>query len=300
VAKVSQRVILIVLISSVQTFGFSLRGSADDGLQQLRSETRGTGPDDPPPPPRRREPDPPQKDYQQPQYHFDEDDDASDSVLGTAMAVGLVMAASAPFLGPAKLIEDDYASPAFFPRYPYQMPLDGHLMIDPYVPRKPRTWAGRIQAEYGGDFEDLTALNGGVLLETSMRFGIDSWAHYYSQQVAPGRSDHLLLGDTNLLFRFAQSPKVEMRTGVGFNWLTDDIGSEFGFNFTYGGDWYPINPLIVSSELDWGQVGHASLFHARATVGVQYHRGELYVGYDYLDVGNAQLDSWVTGLRFWF
>lgn len=99
------------------------------------------------------------------------------------------------------------------------------------------------------------------------------------------------------------SPQVRFRPILGAgkgDWLTDSVGNDAGFNFTYGGDWFPIRPFIVSSELDWGEIGHASLFHARITTGVQWHRGEIYAGYDYLDVGNAQLDAWVAGLRLWF
>jgi hypothetical protein len=173
-------------------------------------------------------------------------------------------------------------------------------MIDPDVPRKPREWSGRVQLERGGDLNEIFAWNGGFLVETSARFGIDSRAYYFTQNLSTGGTDDLWLGDANLLFRFAQSPNLEMRTGVGFNWLDDQVGNDFGFNFTYGGDWYPVRPFIVSSELDWGEIGHSSLFHARVTAGVQWHRAEVYAGYDYLDVGNAQLDTCIAGVRFWF
>ncbi len=293
---------LVVFICGFLTVVAGAPILADDGLEQLRTEARTSGSIDPPAKPAPpQNANPPNRDANGYETNYaDDDDDCMDLELAGALVFGTVFVASSPFWLPAKMIGDDYSSPAFFPRYPYQRPVEGHLMIEPYVPRKPREWSGRFQVEYGGDFADMTAWNGALLLETTSRFGIDSSAHYFAQQLPTGATDHLWLGDTNLLFRFAQSPNLEMRTGVGFNWLADNAGSDFGFNFTYGGDWYPIRPLIVSSELDWGEIGHASLFHARVTAGVQWHRAEVYAGYEYLDVGNAQFDNWIAGCRFWF
>ena len=91
-----------------------------------------------------------------------------------------------------------------------------------------------------------------------------------------------------------------MRTGIGLNWISDQVGQDSGFNFTYGGDWFPVRPFIVSGELDWGEIGHSNLVHVRVTAGVEWHRAEVYVGYDYLDVGNAQLGTCLAGVRIWF
>ena len=91
-----------------------------------------------------------------------------------------------------------------------------------------------------------------------------------------------------------------MRVGAGINWFSDRNGSELGFNLTYGGDWFPVDPFIVSADLDWGEVGHASLFHAKVTAGIQYHRAEIYTGYDYLDISNSQFNNFIAGVRLWF
>jgi hypothetical protein len=82
--------------------------------------------------------------------------------------------------------------------------------------------------------------------------------------------------------------------------LADDIDSEFGFNFTYGGDIYPIKPLVISAELDAGWIGEAWLIHLRSTVGVQWKQVEVYTGYDYLEIGQVQLDGFVAGVRVTF
>jgi hypothetical protein len=129
---------------------------------------------------------------------------------------------------------------------------------------------------------------------------LDTEANDHRESLGGGRHDQLWTGDCNVVFRFAQSPKLQMRSGLGFNWLSDRIGGEEGFNFTYSGDFFPADPWIMSGEIDWGTLGSAGLFHGRATVGVHYHRCEVYTGYDYLDIGDTQIDGLVAGLRVWY
>ena len=62
----------------------------------------------------------------------------------------------------------------------------------------------------------------------------------------------------------------------------------------------PLEPFIFSSEIDWGRLGHAELFHGRATIGVEYRHVELYTGFDYFDVGQTQIHGWIAGTRIWF
>ena len=93
---------------------------------------------------------------------------------------------------------------------------------------------------------------------------------------------------------------MTMRAGLGLNWLTDSSDTDLGFNFTYGGDLFPAKPWVISGEIDWGTLGHAGLFHGRTTVGICLRQVELFAGYDYFDVGDAQLDGFVSGLRLWY
>jgi hypothetical protein len=53
-------------------------------------------------------------------------------------------------------------------------------------------------------------------------------------------------------------------------------------------------------EIDWGKLGAATLFHGRVTAGVQFHRFEVYTGYDYFDVGSTQINSLIGGVRLWY
>jgi len=62
--------------------------------------------------------------------------------------------------------------------------------------------------------------------------------------------DHLALGDLNFVVRIAQTLRIQMRTGLGFNWLTDSSGADFGFNFTCGADVILVKPLALLSVID--------------------------------------------------
>lgn len=193
------------------------------------------------------------------------------------------------------------ASPrGYFPSYPYQGEAVGYQMIDPWVPEVPKLWALRTRLEYAADFDDLSRIGGHFLYETTSRFGLDTELNYRRETLGMGLSDSLWTGDTNLLFRFWQTPHVQHRIGLGVNWLADDVGSEHGLNLTYSGDWYPRHPWVVSSELDYGRLGSATLFHGRITTGVQWDRVELYIGYDHYDVGGVRIEGLVSGLRLSF
>jgi hypothetical protein len=52
--------------------------------------------------------------------------------------------------------------------------------------------------------------------------------------------------------------------------------------------------------LDAGWIGEAWLIHLRSTVGVQWKQVEVYTGYDYLEIGQVQLDGFVAGVRVTF
>jgi hypothetical protein len=90
-----------------------------------------------------------------------------------------------------------------------------------------------------------------------------------------------------------------LRAGLGLNWLADEEDDEHSFNFTYGGDWFVVNPLVISASMDLGTLGDASLFHFQATFGLQWRGVELYTGYDFLSIDSADTHLLVSGLRLW-
>lgn len=84
------------------------------------------------------------------------------------------------------------------------------------------------------------------------------------------------------------------------NWLSDSIGAVFGFNFTYGLDYFPRKPWVFSTSFDLGTLGEAGLFHNQTTVGVVVRRFEVFTGFDYYHIGDGELSGWISGLRWRF
>jgi hypothetical protein len=154
-------------------------------------------------------------------------------------------------------------------------------------------------AESGGDFKGLQKHGGRLRLDTLSRFGLDTEWNYRRESLSSGH-DMLWNGDVNLVYRFAQSQRAAFYMGLGLNWLSDHLGSNAGFNFTYGADFYPTKPWVLSGSIDWGTLGHASAFHGRATVGVMLNRLEFFTGYDYYKLGGTSLPSYVAGVQLHF
>jgi hypothetical protein len=215
------------------------------------------------------------------------------------------------------LLENDVISYDYFPRFPYDR-VRGYMMsspcecleqdpaceVDPLRsegwPTRPRTWAARLHVEYADEFNDVERVGGHLLLETRSRFGLDTETSYLEEKLPGGAQDELWLGDCNVVFRFAQGERAQFRTGLGFNYLDDPLDTNFGFNFTYGADFFPRKPWVVSATIDWGTLGEAELFRARTTGGVVVYGVEVYTGYEYLDIDATQMNGVLGGVRIWF
>jgi hypothetical protein len=109
-----------------------------------------------------------------------------------------------------------------------------------------------------------------------------------------------VVGDVNLVYRIAQADWVQMHAGVGGRIWTDRYATYGGFNFTYGADFFPLKPLVISTQLDLGNLSDAFVTRARATVGWQINRLELYGGYDFLRIGSVNFQGPMIGARLWF
>lgn len=225
------------------------------------------------------------------------------ALVGAALKpviVGGFVGATSPFWGPSKLVDDRWRSVGYFAAHPYRDGMDGYMMMSPHFTTDPFAWSLQARSEYSSDFDDLTRVGNRLVFDTRTRFGADAEFNYWHEQPAGQPHDSLWTGDANLLFRIAQSERMQVRTGVGVNWLADKDAADFGFNFTYQGEFFPRDPWVLSGEIDWGTLGDETLFHARATVGVQWHRAEFFTGYDYFDVDRTELGTVVGGVRLWF
>lgn len=223
-------------------------------------------------------------------------------VFGPMILYGL----AAPFVGPAELLGDDYGSLGYFHLYPYRDHHDGLIWFGnkdhdekektPLV----KVWLGRLTIEESNDFNGMNRVNGQLLIDTSCRLGFQGDWNWLSERVAVGKHDALFLGDGNLVFRFGQCEWAQFRSGLGFRVMTDDVRSDWGFNFTYGADFFPCKPWIISAQFDAGTLGNAAVIHGRVTGGAVYNRFEIFGGYDFLRIGSVNLQGPVLGLRLWF
>ncbi len=231
-------------------------------------------------------------------------------VLGLAAAGAVVVG---PFLLPATLLGDQGSNDGYFPIYPYADHFPGYQRINPFYgaasvkngtnfdePDYLRPWSVRFAAEEGTDFRGVNRVNGRLFLDTLTRLGVLTNWNYLDERLGHGRADHTTLGDTNVTLRIGQSEKVQVYTGLGWRVRTDDVNTRWGFNFLYGIDWYPVEPVIVSTSLDVGSIGSQWVFHGRGTVGVTYRHFELFGGYDFMRLGAVNIQGPLVGVRIWF
>ncbi|MBI1831498.1 MAG: hypothetical protein HYR84_08615 [Planctomycetes bacterium] len=235
-------------------------------------------------------------------------DGETDIFTGTA-TVGLV--ALAPFIGPLLLVEDGYESRMFFSLHPYAGTQRGYLMHSrdnavrfnddadaKEILRK--LWAVRLTLENGNDFRGLNRFGAAVKIDTADRIGIVTTWHYFRERLGCGCVDECLIGDTNVTFRFAQNEAASFYAGAGLRVFSDRWRTEYGFNFTYGGDWFPMRPFVVSGVFDAGNLGSAGVIHFRGTLGATWRGWEVFAGYDFLRIGAANLQGPMAGVRWWF
>lgn len=277
--------------------------AAGQALDELRSDVRTSNPGPPDSSPPKPTSSTPSDSDSTSSY-----DDTSDGWTLEDLAGGAVIAGAGvtlPFWGPPLLAGDTYSQSANFLHFPYQYD-QGYMLFGSFPTSAVPNWfepylvAARVRSEFGTDFDNFSWVGGQIILETTPRLGLDSDFRYVNEKLSPSTHDSLWVGDANLLFRFTQSPWIMMRTGLGANFLSDPRKTDVGFNFTYGGDFFPLRPWVISGELDIGTLGHTNLYHFRGTLGANWRHAEAYLGYDYLDVGPTQIAGLVAGLRLWF
>jgi hypothetical protein len=236
------------------------------------------------------------------------------------------VAVTSPIWVPMSIADDSLQNMWCFQRYPYEQTqgyvfnLDAAeayhtLLDDPKFERKdliadhsdiypgrlmPKRISLRAAAEYGDNFNNIHYTGGSLLLNTTLRLGLDANWRYLEEHHDGNRFDALNLGKMDVIFQCAQSERMLMRFGLGSNWLADSQDTNFGFNFNYAIDLFPRKPWVISTEFDLGTLGNTHLFHARATAGVLFRQTEVFAGVDYLDIGRVDVGSFIGGVRFWF
>jgi len=222
----------------------------------------------------------------------------------------LLNAILAPFYAPIDLQEEDNDTLHLFAPHPYAHGYRGYLVPttigdDMSYERhsgivKTKGWGVRVSLDDGNDFQGMNRLGGRLKFETASGIGLTANWSYFVEQLPSGGKDTTNIGDVNLTARYAEGAFGSAYVGLGVRALADEKQSDFGFNFTYGGDWFPVRPYVVSVNLDLGTLGSAWVVHLRGSIGVTYHGWEAFVGYDFLRVGSVNLQGPMAGVRWWF
>jgi hypothetical protein len=243
---------------------------------------------------------PPRPSHDDDDCRSDCDDDCANP-FNELIGTGCLFLVTSPFWGPVVAMSDDGGQNDVFVPHPYfDGRIGGEIADDVDQPIRSKSWGGRFLADYADDFQGLQGVGGRLLLQNAYRFGLDSEFVYRAESLGASRSDEFWNGDANATFRFAQCDWGQMRTGLGMNWLADPDGTDLGVNFTYGGDFYPVRPFVLSADLDLGTLGEACLVHFRATGGVEWRGMEVFAGLDHYRLDDVDLTGLVSGVRVWF
>lgn len=295
VRLVCMRLMLTLAFVLANNNGQTQAGTFDKISSEVRQPNTGStsnAPSKPAPTPKRKN-----RSRNSDARHEEYCDDDNDNALAAFLATGVLVGVTSPFWGPNVALEDDISQAGYFPEHPYEN-AEGSLLFDK-SPQGAHDSLIVLQGQYGDNFDDIIHANGRVLMEHSSRFGFDT-EFFYRNEVVPTGNDELWTGDFNVTYRFAQSEKWQFRAGLGANWLVYNDEVDEGINFTYGADWFPADPIVVSTLLDWGRVGDAGLFHGRATIGLSHNGWGVFTGYDFFEIGHQEIHSWINGIELRF
>jgi hypothetical protein len=234
---------------------------------------------------------------------YDDDDyyDHGDSDISPDLLLALFW----PFMVPYAATDDCYGGDYVYAWYPYA---DNHpvALASTCADRVAReqavgqSWAFQISADVVPQVDAILRLDASVRIQTPIRLELESgWSHF-RERLPTGETDQLTIGDLNFVVRFAQSSTAQFRAGLGARVMVDAAGTDPGFNVTYGFDLFPVDPLVISAAVDLGMLGFAGYAQGRFTLGVTLLGGELYAGWDHIQIGGVSLTGPVAGARFWF
>ena len=236
------------------------------------------------------------------------------------------------YCGPFWLIErsPDHDKPVdkgYFNSYPYKNHMDGYMiMVEPeelpdieestqnkpkkskklkYKPfKKPQEasyFSFRFKLEYLYDLEGLHLPRIGLYFDSSSRLGVETeWIAFLEPLPEPQKTDWLIIGNINIMVRFAQNQQIQFFSGLGTRIMHDRFGNNFGFNFTYGFNLFPKEPLAILMKINMGNLGKAFFLQGNGTIGAMTDRFEFYAGWEIILIYPVVYTGPIAGVRIWF
>ena len=212
---------------------------------------------------------------------------------------GTAAIVTSPFWVPRKLLGDDLDAFTGFRVDPYANEDWGFLLIDRPESLRLSSFAGSLSIDYGGDFNDMTAFGIDATVEHAARWGADTRVRHFRESLPIG-DDRLTIGAANITYRFAQSPRIAFRSGLGVNWLHDQAATDLGINWIYSAQWCVAKPLVLRSDLELGSLGDAFAAHTLLRLGVQRGRWQAYIGGETFHFDSQTTCLATTGLSLRF
>lgn len=159
-----------------------------------------------------------------------------------------------------------------------------------------RIFGGNLRTRFDyGEFDNTTQIHGQLMMPLFGQFGLDASGTYWEDDGRPPRlMDDWWTGDANVVYNLSFAP-VNLRFGGGTTWVITDADTDFGYNITYGADFFIKKSFLFSGEFDWGKIGSRDLVHWRATGGYVFGAIELYAGYASYKLGSEKRDGPIAG-----
>jgi hypothetical protein len=167
-----------------------------------------------------------------------------------------------------------------------------------------RTWRLDATAEGAYAFNDTARTNVGVrifsgALELSASANLFVAPYGTGATVFGTRVETAWLGDVGGSLASPTADGVHFHYGGGaLYWNNEGQGATGGYG-SYGIDFFPLDPIIISTVAKVGGLGGQWYFDIRGTAGVSLGQIEAYVGYSHLRVGGVSLGGPLMGIRMW-
>ena len=233
-----------------------------------------------------------------------------EALLGLLALLGAGV--TSPFWVPAVALDAGYEQECGWPRYPYMNDKPGfaiigesrksNLLTEQYWdnPLFVKGWSVRSSLDYGNDFNGLNRLGGDLFLDTNFwRLGFLGHFNYSRESEDGSRADALIV-DANVTFRTVQNEWMFLHVGLGGRMWTAYGDAHGGVNALYRGDFFPLQPLHLTTLAEVGNLDRLLFLHFQANLGFTWRHGELFIGYDFTRVSRVNLQGPAIGLRLWF